>query len=88
MATLQEAQRARDLIASQMLDGERVVSVGVRETDDGFGVGVTCSAFVALPELPEALRDVDIDIRWSGPAELQGAARRNLWRSFRRTVAP
>jgi hypothetical protein len=79
MASLQHAERARDLIAEAVLDGERVVSVGIRNDAEDYSVGVTATAPVEIPPLPAELADVDVSVRPGSPAFAQARSTRRRW---------
>lgn len=67
MTDLSDAERARDLIADALLDGDRVVSVGLIDTiDGGFSVGVTATTDIVLPDLPPDLARVPVLVRRTG----------------------
>ncbi len=63
------------MIADRLLDGKRVVSVGIRNDGSDYGVGVTATHPVTIPALPLDLRDVAVHVvLTAGPAYSHGAS--------------
>ena len=72
MSTYEQAERVRDMIADRLLDGVRVVSVGIENDGSDYRVGVTATRDVALPTLPTDLQDVPVNVvLTSRPAQRQ-----------------
>lgn len=62
LATYEQAERVRDIVADTLLDGVDVVSVGIRNDGVDYRVGVTATRPVTLPPLPRDLRDVAVNV--------------------------
>ncbi|MCT7369607.1 hypothetical protein [Mycolicibacterium llatzerense] len=75
MSTYEQAERVRDMIADRLLDGDSVVSVGIRNDGPDYGVGVTATQPVEIPALPRDLRGVAVSVVLTGgPAKSHSMA--------------
>ena len=48
---------------SSLLDGVRVISIGIRRAGGGYGVGITATRDLAIPRLAAPLNHVDVAVR-------------------------
>lgn len=63
MATYEQAERARDELARRLLDGVRVISIGIRRAGTGYGVGITATRDLTVPALAAPLNKVHVAVR-------------------------